>query len=341
MYNRYNRTKGIGVFQNPKAEIFGDLFKNIADLPGQALNARTSRLNAKTAAEAAAQDQRVTGVESFSQLQQMLSELTKNLSENTQGTQATTDIMDQLQKLMSQQATTQDQTVTRGDAGVNQGVSQLLQNVITQMGGGTSPGEAAMQQVLRSGAGAIAGVGNRSGTFGDTTTALLQNDLMAKAAEANVNANTAMLQQLGQLLQGGTETTIGKQNTTTDQSTSTEGKNTSNTTSTQNRTASETAKESTNTSTAGTSITDTFQDYLKDGSAGYGTNKNVLASLGQGITPQPVAPPVVSGQPPAGAPTANPAVPPAVNPLDGMLDTSDPSNPMLQLLRQSLKQRLV
>ena len=199
------------------------------------LDARTSRLNAKTAADAAAQDQRTTTTasESFNQLQQMLSELTKNLSENTQGTQATTDIMGQLQKLMSQQATTQDQTVTRGDAGVNQGVSQLLQNVITQMGGGMSPGEAAMQQVLRSGAGAIAGVGNRSGIFGDTTTALLQNDLMAKAAEANVNANTAMLQQLGRLLQGGMETTTGKQNTTTDQATTTAGKNTSNTTSPQ------------------------------------------------------------------------------------------------------------
>lgn len=301
--------------------MFADLFAGAAGSIGSSLlGGLFGNKNAKTGAEAAAQDQRTTATENefFQQLQQQLSKMDKNLAEQLFGTSNATDIMSQLQNMTQQQATDTTQTTTRGDAAVNTGVSNVLQQTLQGLMGGGNPMELAMQKVLRSGAPALAGVSNRSGTFGDTTTALLQNDLMAKAAQAGVDANTNLITQLGQLLQGGTESTTGKQNLTNQQATNTSGQSTSQQQNTQNRTATESATEATAGSSAGSSnkTSDAFQDFLKDGSAGYGTNKNVIADLGKGMTQGGTTNPLqlllpalqlpVAGQPAPGAGIGDP-----------------------------------
>ena len=282
--------------------------------------------------------------------------------------------------------TDQTQTTVRGDATANNAVLQNIMQLSQQFGnGGEQAMDAAIAKTLRSGAGALAGIGNRSGTFGDTTTAILQNDLSTRAAEAGVlaqqNAQTATsnsLAQLMQALQGGQEVTKGNQvatntqNTNTTGTTQNTGTNTSSTQTTQDRTAQETAAERTATSTEGQSkqTTDTFNDALKDKTAGVGTNNNPLATLGQGIgtaptigtgapgtptagqpaggaTPNPLAgmnlqlpvmpgtpvntAPVMNGQP-SNAPMAQIAVQP--NPLAGIVQTGqsmDPNNPLGQM----------
>lgn len=358
------------------------------------LNNALGSKDAKTAAAAQAQDTRTTGVtdEFFKQLQQSISQMDKSVAEKLFGTSNTTDIINQLQTMQQQQQTTgntatdQTQTTVRGDATANNAVLQNIMQLSQQFGnGGQQAMDAAIAKTLRSGAGALAGIGNRSGTFGDTTTAILQNDLSTRAAEAGVlaqqNAQTATsnsLAQLMQALQGGQEVTKGNQvatntqNTNTTGTTQNTGTNTSSTTTTQDRTAQETAAERTATSTEGQSkqTTDTFQDALKDKTAGVGTGTNPLATLGQGIgtaptvgtgapgtptagqpaggaTPNPLAAvnlqlpampgtpvntaPVMNGQP-SNAPMAQIAVQP--NPLAGIVQTGqsmDPNNPLGQM----------
>lgn len=401
MYNRYNRTRGIGVFSNPKAEIeTKGLLNTVVDnftggLGSTLLGGLFGSKNAKTAAQAQAQDVRTTETsnEFFQQLQQAISQMDKSVAEKLFGTSNTTDVINQLQTMQQQQtaagqsATDQTQTTIRGDAAANNAVLQNIMQLSGQFsGGGQQAMDAAIAKTLRSGAGALAGVGNRSGTFGDTTTAILQNDLTTRAAEAGVlaqqNAQTAAsnsLAQLMQALQGGQEQTIGKaattntQNTNTTGTTQNTGTNTSNTTTTQDRTAQEKATEQSSTGTTGSSTSnkDTFQDALKDKTAGIGTSNPVVGTLGQGIGTQPtvgtgtpmVQNPLqgmnlqlpalpgqqvnmaVMGQPAAGG-VVQPAVvnptaglpaqtgPIKVNPLDGIVNTTqplDPNNPLAAL----------
>lgn len=308
--------------------LVSDILKSGADqLIGGGLGIVSNLLgskDAKTAAAAQAQDTRTTGVtdEFFKQLQQSISQMDKSVAEKLFGTSNTTDIINQLQTMQQQQQTTgntatdQTQTTIRGDAGANNAVLQNIMQLSQQFGsGGQQAMDAAINKVLRSGAGALAGVGNRSGTFGDTTTAILQNDLATRAAEAGVlaqqNAQTATsnsLAQLMQALQGGQEVTKGNQvatntqNTNTTGTTQNTGTNTSSTQTTQDRTAQETAAERTATSTEGQSkqTTDTFNDALKDKTAGVGTNNNPLATLGQGIGTAPTIGTGAPGTPGAG-----------------------------------------
>lgn len=321
----------------------GSIAGGAGNLVGGALDAKAAKDVAKINADAQAQDQRQTGVsnEFFQQLQQSLSQMDKSVVEKLFGTSNTADVMSQLQTMQQEQQTDQTQTTIRGDAGANQAVLSNILGLSEQFGtGGAEAMDAAINKVLRSGAGAIAGVGNRSGTFGDTTTALLQNDLVTRAGEAGVLAESqrqgqmsSSIAQLMASLQGGQETTTGKQATTTAGNTNTSGTNTSNTTTTQDRTANEAATESNATSTTGQSnaTTDTFTDFAKDPSQGMGSkNPNVLPTLGQNIGNAPQAPTNVV--PPSTLPGAQPnplanvnlvglapktnAIP---NPLDGMV----------------------
>jgi hypothetical protein len=224
--------------------------------------------------------------------------------------------------------------------------------------GGEDAMKAAIDKTLRSGAGALAGVGNRSGTFGDTTTAILQNDLAVRSAEAGVlakqNAQTATgntLAQLMQSIQAGQESTTGKaattntQNTNTSGTTQNTGTNTSNTSTTQDRNAQETAVDRTSTSTTGQSntVTDNYTDFYKDGSSGFGTNKgNPLAQLGIGVgagTPGVTTTPTNTSQPgtplalpsmPA-APGANPAVTPVGTTVAPAAGPANGGNPLEQI----------
>lgn len=348
------------------------LYTAAAAIGGSLISGMFGKSNAKTQAAAAAQDQRTTGVtdEFFKQLQQSISQMDKSVAEKLFGTSNTTDIINQLQTMQQQQATTgntatdQTQTTVRGDAGANNAVLQNIMQLSQQFGnGGEQAMDAAIAKTLRSGAGALAGVGNRSGTFGDTTTAILQNDLSTRAAEAGVlaqqNAQTATsnsLAQLMQALQGGQEVTKGNQvatnsqNTNTSSTNQTTANNTSNTTTTQDRTAQETAAERTATSTEGQSkqTTDTFQDYLKDKSAGVGTKTDLTAKLGQGIGTAPTVGTGAPGTPtagqPAGGATTNPlaginlqlpALPPTGAPVTGAVMGGQPSNaPVAQVAAQ-------
>lgn len=326
MFNRYNRTKGIGTLQNPKAEIFGNILGNLGstalnaignsagNIVSDVLKNKNDKDIAKINAGAAAQDQRQTGVtnEFFQQLQQSLSQLDKSVVEKLFGTSDTNEITKQLQTMQQNQqtagqsATDQTQTTIRGDAGANSAILQNIMQLSQQFGGdGDAVMDAAIGKTLRSGAGAIAGVGNRSGTFGDTTTALLQNDLVTRAAEAGVLAQSQrqgqMSQSLAQLmgsLQAGQEVTTGKQATTNTENVATTGQtqstgqNTSSTQTTQDRTAQEKATETGATSTTGQSnqTSDVYTDFAKDGSTGMGSKNgtNPIASLGQNIGNAPV-----------------------------------------------------
>jgi hypothetical protein len=309
---------------------------NPMELINTAVNGRVSRLNAKTAAEAQAQDQRTTGVsnEFFQQLQQAISQMDKSVAEKLFGTSNTTDVIKQLEALSAQSTTDQSQTTVRGDAGANNAVLQNIMQLSGQLGnGGEDAMTAAINQTLRSGAGALAGVGNRSGTFGDTTTAILQNDLTTRAAEAGVlakqNAQTATsnsLAQLMQALQGGQEVTTGKQATATTQDKTNTGTNTSSTATTQDRTAQETATDRTSTNTSGQTnqTTDQFTDFYKDNNAGFNTNNNIIAQLGQNIGGAPA-----TGQPAITTqPLPLPGLPPVTPPNLNTMREAQPTNPL-------------
>jgi 3-dehydroquinate dehydratase len=195
--------------------------------------------------------------EQSSQLSEMLSSMDKDVAEEIFGTetlqqlqqsvsqqqQSTTGQQSQQQQQEQQQQTSTDQT-TQGQTDTtsqqqqetttttqlgDEQTRQRLSDVLNTLGGGSSADDAmdvAMQQVLRSGAPAIANVGNRSGTFGSTAEAQLQNDLITKAAEAGTTArldqqNTEMNQLLQAIQAGqqGTATEVGTGTTTGQEST--------------------------------------------------------------------------------------------------------------------------
>ena len=349
MYNRYNRTKGIGTLQNPKAEIdtkgmLGTVVDNLTGgLGSTLLGGLFGNKSSKDSAAAAAQDQRTTGTsnEFFQQLQQAISQMDKSVAEKLFGTSNTTDVIKQLEALSAQSSTDQSQTTIRGDAGANNAVLQNIMQLSGQLAnGGDDAMTAAINKTLRSGAGALAGVGNRSGTFGDTTTAILQNDLATRSAEAGVlakqNAQTATsnsLAQLMQSLQAGQEVTTGKQNTATTQDKTNTGTNTSNTSTTQDRTANETATDRTSTSTSGQSnkTEDSYTDFYKDGSSGFGTTKgNPIAQLGVGVGTGGI-----TTAPPGGqltqTPLALPSLPASGPNLQAVMGQAPGANPLAAL----------
>lgn len=105
------------------------------------------------------------------------------------------------------------QTTERGDAGTQQALAQLQD----ELAGPTDERmQAAIDQVLRSGLPAVSGAGANAGAFNDTTTALLQNDLTARAASAALDAEDTQRQQLLDSItagQAGTESTTGTAST--------------------------------------------------------------------------------------------------------------------------------
>lgn len=121
-----------------------------------------------------------------------------------------TEVAQQISQLSSTGTTqeTTEQVTERGDAASQ----QALQALIGDLGAGSDRMQTAIDAVLRSGLPAVSGASARAGTFDDTTTALLQNDLTARAAAAGLAAQdqqTAQLLQAIQAAQSGTETTTG------------------------------------------------------------------------------------------------------------------------------------
>lgn len=281
------------------------------------------RKNAKTQAAAAAQDQRQTTVDTntMQQLMEEISKMDKNVAEQLFGTSNTNEIMNSLQQLTAQQQQqeTTTQTTERGGAGTNAALDTALQQVSGNLaGGGDAAFQAAVNQVLRSGMPAVANMGNRAGTFGDTTTALLQNDLAVKAAEAGVGAqqqaqsqNVSQLAQLAQALQQGREQTTGVGNTTsnTTQTQTGQQSNQSSTETTQDRTAQETTTNQTQqgTSAVQTGTSDTLIDFGKDNSMNANQIINNLGKTNTGpnkvnlpttVLPTQLTDPVNTGQAP-------------------------------------------
>ena len=135
-------------------------------------------------------------------------EVTNQLSQATQ--QTTTD------ETTTQTGTTEqtsEQVVQRGGEQSQAALAEL----ITQLQGGSEDRmQTAIDQVLRSGLPAVSGARATSGAFNDTTTALLQNDLVARAAAAGLGAEDAQRQQLLDAItasQAGTETITGTSTT--------------------------------------------------------------------------------------------------------------------------------
>jgi 3-dehydroquinate dehydratase len=181
----------------------------------------------------------IFGSETLQQLQQSVSQ--QEQQQSTTGQQSQQQQQEQQQQTNTEQSTTgqtdttsqqQQETTTTTQLGDDL-TRQRLADVMNTLGGGSSADDAmdvAMQQVLRSGAPAIANVGNRSGTFGSTAEAQMQNDLITKAAEAGTTArldqqNTEMNQllqaiqagQQGTAIETGTGTTTGQESTSSQQ----------------------------------------------------------------------------------------------------------------------------
>lgn len=210
-------------------------FAAIGAIAGALIGANASRKNAKTAAET----QRDVAETPFreSSIKELLNEISSNLS-----TERFSDIVASLQEqqlvdtsrqtdetgtsisdtdLQERQTTTGEQaetatqvgTVTRGD----EATREALSGVIGDLQGGTDAGaamDAAISRVLRSGAPGVSNVLTQTGGFDNTTAALLQNDLINRAAEsaAGIQLQQDRLdrEQLLQAIatgQAGTETT--------------------------------------------------------------------------------------------------------------------------------------
>lgn len=198
------------------------------------------------------------------------------------GSEITSAIQSSMEETSSVQDTTQnttaqeqtEQTLTRGDAESQEALGSLMSQL---QGGGEEQMQAAMNQVLRSGMPAVSNVGARSGSFDGTTQALVQNDLITRAAEAGVNQQNTMNQQLLDAIaasQAGTETTTGT--ATSEQNTQmleellqmvdATTKSSSETQTSETRQAEEENQTSTDTSstTASTEINDSFTDVGDD-----------------------------------------------------------------------------
>lgn len=253
------------------------------------------------------------------QIQESISKLDKDVAEQMFGTSDTAEIMTQFQNSINQsqsQQTQQTEQVTqRGNAQQQAALDDTIAQL--QAGGPSAQAamDAAMNRVLRSGMPVVAGMGNRAGTFGDTNTALLQNDLAVKAAEAGAgvqlqqqNQNVqSLLQALG-VGQAGTETTTGTGQTaasTTEQGQQqTTGESSSSTETSQDRTAQESQTNTTNTSSEQetTSGSKQFTDVGSDTSINPMTDlnindplRNLIGGVGTGegmqlVNQEPAAP---------------------------------------------------
>ncbi len=141
--------------------------------------------------QASAQNTYNTGSSSSDSTQQETSQ-----SQGSQSTDATT----------SQDTTN---TIVRGDAASQAALAGLVQGR-----DGAGAVDAMINKILREGKANISNVGTRTGSFGSTTEQLLNNDLIAKAAEAGVNQQNIMdAQQLEAIkaAQSGTATETGSQ----------------------------------------------------------------------------------------------------------------------------------
>ena len=265
--------------------------------------------------------------EIMQQLQQALSKVDKNTLEKITGQVVTDEQMKSLQSMTTNQTSNSvndttmtanttgqektTQTVQRGDATQQAALNDLVKNLSGGAGTGNADFQAAMNQVLRSGMPALANINNSAGAFDSTTSALLQQDLAIKAAEAGLNAsnqkqqtnNTQLLEAL-KIGQAGSETIVGdlqrqqqekaaqqaiaNQTTNTNQVTDTSQQNTSNQQSTQNRDSKETGQTSTVTSNqqSSTSAGQQFNDVSKDLSPA--PTAGPIASILQGKPVNPI-----------------------------------------------------
>lgn len=149
----------------------------------------------------------------LAQFQEALTSI-ERVRERTTGTETTAQ--DRASAEASEQQRRQQQTgeITRG----TETGQDALEQLIAELGGaGTDTGaavDAAIRRVLESGAPQISNVLTQSGSFNNTTAALLQNDLITRAADAaagiDLQQQNVQTQQLLDAItagQAGTETT--------------------------------------------------------------------------------------------------------------------------------------
>lgn len=186
--------------------VWGSLIAAGGSLLGGLLGNKGNRDVARINAEAALADQRIAGIE------QLLSELsrtqltdeTTSALENIFGTEIAEQIVNETRRQQQEQQTSTDQTTTgqttgteertttRGNETTNQALNTLIGNLSSDNSGAAqSAVQAQVDRILREGSPAISNVLANSGGFDNTNAAILQNDLITKAAEAGASLQLA------------------------------------------------------------------------------------------------------------------------------------------------------